>query len=43
MMSMDQSLSQLVHQRIVTYDDALNVAINPRDFKQLVGDLGMKH
>ncbi|PIX17213.1 type IV pili twitching motility protein PilT [Candidatus Desantisbacteria bacterium CG_4_8_14_3_um_filter_40_12] len=43
MMSMDQSLSQLVHQRIVTYDDALNVAINPRDFKQLVGNLGMKH
>lgn len=43
MMSMDQSLSQLVHQHIVAYDDALNVAINPRDFKQLVGDLGMKH
>jgi len=42
MMSMDQSLAQLVHQHIVTYDDALNASINPREFKQLIGELDIR-
>ncbi len=37
MMSLDQSLADLVHRRLVTYQDALEKASNPKEFKALVG------
>jgi twitching motility protein PilT len=43
MISMDQSLAQLVHQNIVAYEDALAVSINPREFRQLVGSIELHH
>lgn len=40
MKSMDQSLAELVAKKIVNYDEALAKAINPREFRDLVGKQG---
>ncbi|MFH1562673.1 MAG: type IV pilus twitching motility protein PilT [Nitrospirota bacterium] len=40
MISMDQSLVELVAKKIVSYDEALSKAINPREFRDLVGKQG---
>lgn len=40
MKSMDQSLSELVAKKIVAFDEALAKAINPREFRDLVGKQG---
>ncbi|MEW6095012.1 MAG: type IV pilus twitching motility protein PilT [bacterium] len=37
MKSMDQSLAELVAKKIVSYEEALTKAINPREFADLVG------
>ncbi len=37
MRSMDQSLAELVAKKIVSYEEALIRAINPREFADLVG------
>ena len=37
MITLDQSLANLVHQRVVTYEDALTRAGNQNEFKALVG------
>jgi twitching motility protein PilT len=40
MISMDQSLAELVAKKIVSYEEALAKAINPREFGNLVGKHG---
>lgn len=40
MISMDQSLAELVAKEIVSYEEALAKAINPREFRNLVGKHG---
>lgn len=40
MKSMDQSLAELVAKKIVAFDEALARAINPREFRDLVGKQG---
>jgi twitching motility protein PilT len=40
MISMDQSLAELVAKKIVSYEEALAKAINPREFSKLVGKHG---